>query len=259
MFGLLMKDFSNPTPQRWAVEYLSPASSLWQAARLVFAPSFVDAMRDGLHATVSREMARYDDSLEGHALFFMSNRARRRAMPNPIKIFGRHAWPFLPGLTQRCVDVLWRIPIREKVDERLYRRVLERHFPELARIPYCSHGHLLPGTGRGLGYRVLAARSAFVQHPRVGDWLRRVGVVPDDASEPTPVATALTRVDLDSPFLDADGVRRLKAMGATRDPAGSMGRELVFYWDSRQRIMSGRPLEDNRTIDVATRRLCPSK
>ena len=242
VYGLFMKDFSDTPATRLIERYLSPDAPAWQAARRVFTPAFVDTMREALRVAAAREASRYPDSPEGHTLFRLQNRGRRRVLPNPLKVFGRHALPLMPGFTRDCVARLWRIPVREKNNLRLYRRIFEEHYSSLARIPFCSHGTLLPGTSRSLPYGVLSARSRIVQHPRIGAWLRRVGAAPDGTREPSPVAIALARVDLSGPYLDAERVRRLQAAGASRDPAHVLARELVFYWDAWTRVMSETPL-----------------
>jgi hypothetical protein len=241
IYGLMMKDCSRPDRHALVHQYLSPRNEQWQAARLVFSQAFLDDAREALAVSVGREINRYPSNPEGDAAFFNANRARRRALPNPLKAFARHALPFMPGLARRCVDVLWRIPVREKAENALYRRVLERHFPVLAAIPYCSHGDLLPGSERTLEYRLLACRSAVVQHPRVGGWLQRLGVTVGE-QEPDIVALAVERVDLDAPQVDPDAIRRLRASESPGNSTSALARELLFYWDAWTRVMSNASL-----------------
>jgi hypothetical protein len=123
-----------------------------------------------------------------------------------------------------------------RAGEALYFRMFERHFPELARMPWCSGGHLMAGTSKDAAYYALAARSAILEHPRVGNVLRRIGLAP---ALPASVAVrnAVTHANLDDPFTHADGVRRLQRDAASGTIEDTFARELVFYWSMWREVM----------------------
>lgn len=210
----------------------------WRAAARVFARPFVLEMHDRFVDALEREIARYPPTVEGSSRFFRFHGGRRASI-NPLQVYARRALPLLPGLTRACLAEAARIPAPQKAGGALYRLILMRHFPAAARVPACSCGTLMPGSGRSVTRALLAARSAIVEHERIGNWLRRVGLTPQRLPSAL-VARALEEVDLDSPTLDADGIRRLRATGHTREPVAAAARELVFYWHAWTRMIDGR-------------------
>jgi hypothetical protein len=144
---------------------------------------------------------------------------------------------FLPGLTKDLYSRVVPIPAEARAGEALYFRIFERHFPDLARLPWCSGGHLMAGTRKGLRYRAIAARSAVVEHPRVGQLLRRTGLAPS-RPESAVVARAVCQASLDDEFLNADGVRALQRRAATGTNEDTAARELLFYWSMWRDIMT---------------------
>jgi hypothetical protein len=213
-----------------------PDSAVWHAARQVFAPAFVDAMTDGLEAAVAREVAQCHPGRHGTQQFFQRNRIRHRIAPNTLKVYANFILPLLPGLTKDLYSRVLPIPAAVRAGEAVYFRIFERHFPELARVPWCSGGHLMPGTRNDLAYRALALRSALVEHPRAGRLLRRAGLAPS-LPESAVVSRAVHDANLDDECLNAEGVRGLQRTAATGTNEDTHARNLVFYWSMWRDIM----------------------
>jgi hypothetical protein len=236
-FGSVIKEKSADTFERFLARMRrGPESPAWRAARQVFAPAFVDDMTAALDASVAREIDLCHPGRHGTQQFFHRNRIRHRIAPNTLKVYARFILPFLPGLTRDVYARVVPIPAAVRAGEAVYFRMFERHFPELARLPWCSGGHLMPGTRKSIGYRALAARSAIVEHPRVGNLLRRAGVAPS-RPESAVVSRAVREANLDDRFFDADGVRRLQRTAASGTNDDTFARELVFYWSMWREIM----------------------
>ena len=237
-FGSIVKEKSADTFDLFLKKMRrGPESPMWRAARQVFARPFVDQMAEALDASVAREIEQCHPGRHGTQQFFHRNRIRHRIAPNTLKVYASFILPFLPGLTKDLYSRVVPIPAEARAGEALYFRIFERHFPDLARLPWCSGGHLLPGTRTGLGYRAIAARSAVVEHPRVGDLLRRTGLAPS-RPESAVVARAVREAPLDDEFLDADGVRALQRRSATGTNEDTHARELLFYWSMWREIMT---------------------
>jgi hypothetical protein len=231
-YGIAIKGKTEASLDAWLQKMLKPlAAPAWQAARRVFSPAFVDGMWSEMRHTLSEEVARCHEGPAGVTEFFIRNRARTRTTPNALKVYANFLLPFMPGLTKAFYERAIPIPSAVKAPDLLYRRIFDRHFPRLARLPFCSGGELLPGTRRTVGYGLLAARSAVVEHPRIGNALKRIGLTPA-RPESAVVANAISRVDLDDPFLNPDGIRDLQRTAPRGTNEDTFARELVFYWSA---------------------------
>jgi hypothetical protein len=236
-YGTVIKDKSEASFDAFLARALkAPESDAWRAARRVFSRAFVDAMRHDLDATIAGEVAQCHEGPAGVAEFFVRNRARNRTTPNALKVYANFLLPFMPGLTKAFYERAIPIPPPLKARDSLYRRILEREFPSLARLPYCTGGHLLPGTQAGLEYRLLAARSALVEHPRAGHVLRRLGLAPS-RPESTVVARAVRAAAADHEVLNGDGIRALQRTPPDGTNEDALARELVFYWSMWREVM----------------------
>jgi hypothetical protein len=252
-YGTVIKDKSAASFDAFVRKALKPLdSAAWQAARRVFAPTFVEAMWSEMRTTLSDEIARCHEGPAGVAEFFIRNRARNRTTPNALKVYANFVLPFMPGLTKAFYERGVSIPPAVKAKDALYRRILERHFPALARLPFCSGGELLPGTRIGVSYRLLAARSAVVEHPRIGNVLRRLGVTP--APSPSAfVAQTVCHANLDDPILHPDGVRDLQRTPPRRTNDDTFARELIFYWTMWRRLTAAAPEAGDVTASACSR------
>ena len=237
-YGVVIKDKSAPDLDAYVQKAMArPESPAWTAARQVFSRTFVDAMIDGVADSVRRERDACFDGPAGVAQFFVRNRARNRTTPNPLKVYAPHALPLMPGLSKQFYECVAALPPALKKDNGLYRLIFERHFPRLARLPFCSAGRLLPGSGAPTWmYRLLSARSRVVEHHRVGDWMRRSGVTPVPARSRF-VDAAVRDMDAGDPRLNAEGIGALTRTRPTGSIEDTTARELVFYWSAWHAVM----------------------
>ena len=238
-FGALLKVKTPGRFDDFLKKVLQPADGArWCAARQVFAPGFVDAMRDGLHEAIRGERRLCHDTPDAPQQFNHRNRIRHRIAPNTLKVYSMFSLQFLFGLTREFYDRVVPIPTAVRDGDAIYYRMFARHLPELARLPWCSSGRLLPGTRRDLAYRALSARSALLTRPGVSRALGRLGAVPA-RTLPACVQDAVRQAPLDDAYLHADGVRALQRHGPTGALVDSEARELVFYWTRWRAMMPG--------------------
>ena len=240
-YGCMTKEKSAESFDEFIGHMMKPADGpAWRAAQQVFAPSFVEEMRVSLDEAVRREIEACHPAPHGTQQFFQRNRIRHRIAPNTLKVYAGFLSPFLPGLAKAVYERIVPIPPSQRKGEALYFRIFERHFPELAKIPWCSGGHLFPGTRRGPGYRAIQARSAVVEHPRVGNLLRRFHFVAS-RQQPSCVGDAVHTAALDDRCLNADGIRALQRSAPIGTNSDTFARELVFYWSMWRSVMCAAP------------------
>ena len=237
-FGSIVKEKSAESFDAFLRKTTKPSDgSEWQAARQVFTRAFVNEMQAGLEQAVRQEIEVCHPAPHGTQQFFHRNRIRHRIAPNTLKVYSTFLLPFVPGLTKAFYERVVRIPPAVRTGEALYFRIFERHFPSLARLPWCSGGHLFPGTHQSVGYRAVAARSALTEHSRVGHLLRRVGLAPSTPRSRW-VDQAVCDALLDDRYVNADGIRALQRLRPTGTRADTFARELMFYWSMWREVMA---------------------
>ncbi len=236
-FGSIVKEKSGESFDAFLRHTMKPLDGPeWRAAEQVFARAFADDMRGGLEQAIRQEIAACHPAPHGTQQFFHRNRVRHRIAPNTLKVYSTFLQPFLPGLTKAFYERVVAIPPDVRKGEALYFRIFERHFPSLARLPWCSGGRLLPGTHLRAGYRALGARNAVIGHARVGRLLRRAGLAPSPP-QCRWVDQAVRDALLDDPYVNADGIRALQRTRPTGTRADTVARELVFYWSMWREVM----------------------
>lgn len=75
-----------------------------------------------------------------------------------------------------------------------------------------------------------------MEHPRVGDWMRRAGLSPTPAPS-RQVDAAVRQTSPDDRWLIADAVRALQRTPPTGAVEDATARELLFYWAAWQSAM----------------------
>ena len=216
-------------------------STLWRALRGVFARDIAEAMEAALRECMHRAPKRYPDDAFGVAEFIARSRMRNRTGPNPLKVYANDLLPLTPGLSKELWELTAGIPFELKVDGRLALELFRRHFPELARIPFCSDGYLYQGRrGLDLGLALLRVRARLMEHYYVAAAARRLGVRRATAGgHEVLLERVLRRIDSGDPDLDSDGVRGLVAAGDSADPVTRAARRWLFYWQMWRWVMSG--------------------
>jgi hypothetical protein len=215
--------------------------SQWQVARQVFAPRMVEAMRTGLSETLAAETSRYTDDEVGVAQFVARNRMRHRTGPNPAQVFNAKVLAFTPGGSRASWGLAASIPFELRRDHRLYRHVLERHYPKTLTVPALSGAKLFAAKGgRDLDYYRAAVWNRMIYSPlvpiasRVG-WMRPYG-----AGDETPfISAAVARLDPGHEDLNPDGIRTIQRAPLPLDNPMRAARRLAFYWESWRRMMDG--------------------
>jgi hypothetical protein len=217
------------------------APDLWRALRAVFARGIVDDMDAGLRACMRRTREAYPDDAFGVAEFVARSRMRRRTGPNPLKVYANDLLPLTPGLSKEFWEMTAGLPFEVKAEGRLTLELFRRHFPQLARIPFCSDGRLYPGSpGVDPRFALLQLRARLMDHYYVAAVARRLGLRPATAGGPALLLErVLARVDPSHPDLSADTVRPLIAAGASADPVTRAARRWLFYWQMWRWVMEG--------------------
>jgi len=215
--------------------------TLWQAIRAVFAPPIADAMETGLRDCMRRTPERYSDDAFGVAEFVTRSRMRNRTGPNPLKVYANDLLPFIPGLSKELWGLTAGIPYELKEGGRLSLELFRRHFPSMARIPFCSEGILVPGrTGLDLSYALLRLRGRLMEHYYVSAAARRLGFRRATAGGPSVLLhRTLQRIDPGHPDLSAETVRPLLAAEGPSDPMTRTARRWLFYWQMWRWVMGG--------------------
>jgi len=163
-FGSIIKAKYDETFDAFLQQMMKPADGpAWRAARQVFSAEFAQAMFDGMRRAIEREVEACYPAPHGTQQFFQRNRIRHRIAPNTLKVYSRFLLPYLPGLHRDYYERVVPIPTSARRGEALYRLIFERHFPSLARLPWCSGGHLSAGTRKGATYHALAARNSTIR------------------------------------------------------------------------------------------------
>jgi hypothetical protein len=213
----------------------------WQVARQVFAPHVVDAMRTGFTEALTNEISRYADDQFGVAQFMARNRMRHRTGPNPSQAFNAKVLAFTPGGSRASWNAVASVPFELRRDHRLYRHLLERHYPKTLTAPALSGAKLFAAKGgRDLDYYRAAVWNRMIYSPlvplasRVG-WMRPYG-----AGDDTPlVSEAVARLEPGHDDLNADGIRTIQRAPMPLDNPMRAARRLAFYWESWRRMMDG--------------------
>jgi Asparagine synthase/Glutamine amidotransferase domain len=111
-----------------------------ELARLL-KPGVYAAVRGEAFATVQRAFiaAATDDAL--NRCMYVDLREKRRRFTSAYReLFGLSCRPVEPFADNDLVDFVLRLPKEAMVDQRLYRRMVLRHLPGLARVPYAKTG-----------------------------------------------------------------------------------------------------------------------
>jgi hypothetical protein len=130
-----------------------------ELARLL-KPGVYAAVRGEAFATVQRAFiaAATDDSL--NRCMYVDLREKRRRFTSAYReLFGLSCRPVEPFADNDLVDFVLRLPKEAMVGQRLYRRMVLRHLPELARVPYAKTGAPVDGSRVRYWSRRLAGRA----------------------------------------------------------------------------------------------------
>ncbi len=130
-----------------------------ELARLL-KPGVYAAVRGEAFAAVQRAFiaAATDDAL--NRCTYVDLREKRRRFTSAYReLFGLSCRPVEPFADNQLVDFVLRLPKEAMVDQRLYRRMVLRHLPVLARVPYSKTGAPVDDSRARYWSRRLAGRA----------------------------------------------------------------------------------------------------
>lgn len=231
---------------RTQTEALTP--HLWQALRRVFAREIIDEMEVGLRECMRRTRERYPDDAFGVAEFVARSRMRNRTGPNPLKVYANDLLPLTPGLSKEFWGMTAGYPFELKAEGKLALELFRRHFPKLARLPFCSEGLLYQGRpGLDLSFTLLRLRARLMDNYYVARVARRVGLRAPTAGGPALLLRrVLQHIDPGHPDLASDTVRAFVGAQGSSDPVTGIARRWLFYWQMWRWVMEGE-LRSRRT------------
>jgi hypothetical protein len=224
---------------RTQTEALSP--NLWQALRGVFARDIFEEMEVGLRECMRRTRERYPDDAFGVAEFVARSRMRNRTGPNPLKVYANDLLPLTPGLSKEFWEMTAGYPFELKAEGQLALELFRRHFPKLARIPFCSEGLLYQGrSGLDFRFALLRLRATLMDNYYVARVARRVGLRAATAGGPALLLRrVLQHIDPGHPDLASDTVRAFVGAPSISDPIAGVARRWLFYWQMWRWVMEG--------------------
>lgn len=213
----------------------------WKAAAQVFAPRVFQAIQEAHTESMRAERVRYADDEFGVSEFIVRNRMRHRTGPNPSQAFSAKVLGFTPGGSKPLWAIIAAVPYALRREHRLYRYLLDTYFPEACRVPVIS-GPRPYSLGRPFDIDYLLAKLwNRLSRSEGRQVFKRLGLLHADPAGDRSrfVADAVARVDPGHPDLNADGVRALQAAAPPFYAGPMRGRELIFYWDTWRRMMTG--------------------
>jgi hypothetical protein len=215
----------------------------WKAARQIFNPDLVAQMRIDFERNLDVERSRYTDDEAGVGEFIVRNRTRRRTARNPLQVYTNDVLPFTPGLSKRSWDLGAGAPKSLRARGEAFPQMLAVLAPKSLTIPVLS-GTQPYRLNAGLNRNYLLAQAGLyvAPRPRAAAILRRLGFanVGPYWKPSTLVETAIAEVDEAHEDLSPAGVAAVRKAEAPYDPVVEKARELLFYWNSWRRMMSGR-------------------
>jgi len=210
----------------------------WAPVRKVFAPQLAEAMIESFRERLDAEKDGLGDDGFGALQFMIRHRTRNRFAPNPLKVFGNVVPAFTPGMSRAFVDFAAALPFDVRVGCGLYLKLYRERFPELARIPFCSGGHLVAPPKFALLHVLTAAANKVCENARIAGVLRKL--CRRRFFRPSRLlAPVIARVQADHPDLNGAGVRDIR-LAVEKDPTRQPHEaRLLFYWQLWRWIMEG--------------------
>ena len=199
-----------------------PSGRIWQAARALFNPEFIEAMQAHLATLPTWVKTQYSNDEFGAHQMMARSRLRRRTAAVPVSIYQQKAPVFLPGLSSDFLDASASISFEQRRQGGLYRRLYQHAYPDALSVPIISGGKILdidnaPWLRRRIRWQSQLA--AFIgRRPRLRRWLS-----PRPAA-PNPLLSSDFLYNPADPLLrtDFDPAR-------LADPVAA---QLLFHWQS---------------------------
>lgn len=210
-----------------------PDSLAWRAARIVFKPAVVEAMREGFEADLRAEVAGLPPDVFGVTRFVIEDRIRNRPAMNPLKVYANRTNVFTPGLSKNFIAHAVVIPPEAKRRDRFYRDLFARLDKRALTVPFLSGGKLMANKGTSPAYWREWLRIEFDKHrSRHPRWFP---VVRRPQSEISAFIGKHLLVDGDR-WLDPQLPAKLTEVTAANYAAW----KLLFHWKAWQWVHDGR-------------------
>jgi len=213
-------------------------SKRWQAAESVFSAPSIENMFRSFKERLDHEVAKYSDDCAGVNGYAISNWSRNRTALNPCQVYSNHALCFLPGMCREFMDIVGGLPYEMKKNGRLYNRIFNQYFSQVADIPVCSGGQFFMPSTKAMHQwqlKAIKAGNRFRSHRMTQGLLRRVNKSSFEWDQSRLVDRVLERADLGHPDLNNDAVKEWRSWHKY-----SYEKALLFYWQVWRWIMEGK-------------------
>lgn len=214
----------------------TPDTTIWDDARAIFDADLVAEMATRFTEDLKENICRFPNTAHGVSEFIIRNRSRNRTGMNPLKVYGARARAFLPGMTRRFFDLSGTLSYGARSDNRLYRTLYGRRFPEALRYPVVSGGRLVRLSSWSPGYQanrflgtMARTLNAYPSVSRLLGWQR--GALPLHSRYLDPNLL----LDDDDPYLVISRVRERWQKGELSIGA----RKLCFHWRAWRLLHEG--------------------
>ena len=219
------------------------AAAPWVTRAAIFDPRLVGQMYETFWDVVEKEKARYSDDEYGAREFHIRNKSSSRNAPNPLLVYANDVLPFTPGYDREFFSLAVNIPAQLKLDRSLLLEVYRRHYPEAARVPFCSGSALLNPFAWYDPCKYTTAARLRVMRLYTNWYFRsirqRIGFPLFSWQPSSLVDWVVSRVNPDHPDLNPDSVRRLQLQHSAMDSTMQAMRETLFYWQVWRWVMDG--------------------
>ncbi len=213
-------------------------SQQWKAAKKVFSPKYIDQMFGSFKESLDHEVAKYPDDCAGVNGYAILNWSRNRTALNPCQVYANHTLCFLPGMCREFMNIVGGLPFEMKKDGRLYNKIFNQYFPQIADIPVCSGGQFFMSSQKAFHQwrlNAIKAQSRLLSHRFTQGLLRRINSASYEWHRSRLVDHVLDRLDLNHPDLNNEEIRKCQQWSKY-----SYERALLFYWQIWRWIMEGK-------------------
>jgi hypothetical protein len=221
-------------------------SRTWRAARYLFRPAFAQEMYASFMGDFRQETSRYGNTAFGVSEFVVRNRMRNRTGPNPVKVYSNYVLPFIPGMSRAFFEAGATIPYSLRLDHKFYLEIFRRHFPEAARVPFCSGRQVLPSTKIiDLDYQLTRLKNAPALQRYTSALARRIGHPRSQWWDHAPlVGRVIRQVSSQEPAWNGEPVWNADALRATQkgEAPENLQEEcerILFYWQIWKWVIGG--------------------
>jgi asparagine synthetase B (glutamine-hydrolysing) len=190
--------------------FIAQRSTVRSVLRAALVPEVFARLDDGFEERIWEHFDAVPPSENAFFLFLLKHRTRRRIAVNPHQLYASRVEPETPSVHRSFHEYVLSIPYRMRAKNRLYIDVLEKEFPDLARVPVCSAGTVYLSrrdwalVARHLDW-LAPLKHRLELHPRLVTVARKARDLPGGGSSSAgaaSVAALLERTEFRRPFYD---------------------------------------------------------